>query len=264
MKLYKIKSILATALLSSTLLAGTATAGSIVLTGHDILSHSNQNGYNLVILDYLRGAGTTSEILRANYTVGKLSTGFADPTQGGVFAGSLSQNVGSFGTAAVFSTFLGTVDALVLPELGSGDMATLASAPYKTAIEAFFNAGGDIWADTNNNQANYYNFLPPGAAASAAGINQSTGFAPTAAGAAIGITSAMVNGNPTHNIFPTFSNAFTVLEVRSSDQTALTIGARDVTFGGGGIVTGVSEPSALMFLGLGVAGIGFARRRRTR
>ncbi|MGK2873377.1 MAG: hypothetical protein ACSLFL_14170 [Alphaproteobacteria bacterium] len=56
--------------LSVTTLSGAANAGSIYLTGHDVLLHSNQNGYSTVILDWLRGAGTGSEITAGSYRVG--------------------------------------------------------------------------------------------------------------------------------------------------------------------------------------------------
>jgi hypothetical protein len=103
--------------------------------------------------------------------------------------------------------------------------------------------------------------LPPGVAATGTGISGSSGFAPTAEGTAIGITNSMVNGFPTHNIFTSFDSDFDVLEVRSSDQTALTIGIQDAQIVDGGIVA-VSEPSAIMIVGIGIAGLGFARRRR--
>ena len=126
MKIKNLKSILATTIVASTLsfTAGSAHAGSIVLTGHDILSHGNQNGYNLVILDYLRGAGTGSEIARASYNVGTLRGGF-NAVSGGVFASHSAQNVSSFGSVAAFTAFLGTVDAIVLPEFTT--VATLAA-----------------------------------------------------------------------------------------------------------------------------------------
>ena len=50
-------------------IAGSASAGSVYLTGHDVLLHGGQNSYDNVILNWLRGAGTGSEIAAANYDI---------------------------------------------------------------------------------------------------------------------------------------------------------------------------------------------------
>src|SRR5688500_20291430 len=66
---------------------GAAHAGSVYLTGHDVDLHDGQNGYDVVILDWLRGAGTTSEIAAASYSVGLIrSTGVG--FVGGVLEGA--------------------------------------------------------------------------------------------------------------------------------------------------------------------------------
>src|SRR5688572_7050379 len=50
-------------------------AGSILLTGHDVLLHNGQNGFDTVTLNYLRGAGTASEIAAANYSIAVVGSG---------------------------------------------------------------------------------------------------------------------------------------------------------------------------------------------
>ena len=268
-------------------LAGTARAGSIYLTGHDVLLHSGQNDYDNVILDWLRGAGTPSEIPAASYDIG-LVRGFQ-----GVVGSVGSNTLEGYGTItqrdiadwsaldaaarADFSAFLAGVDVLVIPshrncggcDLDSTDADILEGLAAE--IADFFNAGGDIFANSGANDPTFYNFLPPGAVASGLPIGGSSGFDCTADGAAIGIVGgpncpgapSMINGFPTHNRFVGFDPDFTVFEVR--DDEVISIGIRDATIGGGGIDVGgpspVPEPATLALMGGGLMLFGGARRR---
>lgn len=271
-------------------MGGTAQAGSIFLTGHDVLLHSGQNGFDNVVLDWLRGAGTGSAIAAANYDIG-----FVRGFSGSV--GSVGVNtLEGFGTIntrdiadwaaldaaarADFSGFLGGVDVLVIPShtsCGGCDLSTADAdileglAPQ---ITDFFNAGGDIYANSGANDTTYYNFLPPGAVATGLPIGGSTGFDCTAAGAAIGLIGgtscpgapAMINGFPTHNRFTGFDSDFTVFEIRGDE--VISIGIRDARIDDGGIgVPGddpgdgtVPAPATALLMGIGLVGLGFVRR----
>ncbi|APZ96402.1 PKD domain-containing protein [Fuerstiella marisgermanici] len=144
--------------------AGLAQGGSIFLTGHDILSHGNQNRYSEVALDYLRGAGTTSEIPRSSYHLGVIAINVDSLTGGSVsngqpgvaiqpwrlweprvtnaFGGRSTFTIGAGTSAAQFESFLNTIDVLVIPEHGlANNIAKFNS--FTPEIEAFFNAGGD-------------------------------------------------------------------------------------------------------------------------
>ena len=110
-----------------------------------------------------------------------------------------------------------------------------------------------------------------------AAISGSSGFVPTAAGTAIGITSAVVNGNQTHNRFSSFGSNFTVFETRpnallAGGQEIISIGIRDATIVGGEVIPcgspggpncPVSEPSSLPLVGIAMLGLGWVLRRRS-
>jgi VCBS repeat-containing protein len=225
-----------------------SSGGNIFLTGHDVLLHGHQHGYDTVILDYLRGDGTANEIDRADYDIGYLRV-----TDRGVPGGTGSGfNTSQFGTVtevspfafadnAAFATFLSGIDVLYIPwvyDVGNQTGSNLINS-FAPEIEAFINAGGDIAAESSHIITTFYDFLPPAVAASGPAINGSSGFTPTAEGTAIGITSHMVNGSATHNQFIGFDDDFTVFETRGSE--AISIGVQNATVTDGGITTAVSD-----------------------
>lgn len=265
-------------------------AGSVYLTGHDVLFHDGQNGYDKTILNFLRGAGTANAIPAASYDigivrgsalglVGSFSSIAVDPSPG--FGSVISRTLASFVDAADFSGFLNGIDVLVIPshencfgcDLTSADADILEQ--FAPEIKTFFNSGGDIFANAGADDTSFYNFLPPGALATATTIFGSTGFTETAEGAAIGITSNQINGFETHNRFTSFDSAFTVFETRGSE--IVSIGFQDLLISGGGGSGGggsgggpifvpppsaVPIPAAVWLFGSGLLGlIGVSRRR---
>lgn len=242
--------------------------GSIFLTGHDIDFHNNADGYSTVILDWLRGTGTGSEIAAASYRVGALrTTGVGSFNSPPGFTVDV-RDPASFANAAAFAAWLANLDVLeIASHVNCGGCALTTAGSnlingFAPEITAFFNAGGDIWANTGANLATFYNFLPPDVVATGAAISGSTGFQATAAGAAIGITDVMVNGDQTHNRFTSYAAAFTVLEVRPNaglpgGNEIISIGIRDAVIRDGGISDGgggdVPEPATLTLAAAGLA-----------
>lgn len=269
-----------------------AHAGSVFLTGHDIDLHSGADGYDVAVLNYLRGSGTATAIAAGSYRVGLIrsidginpASGFVGGVLAGSWAGGVTQaDPTQFASGAAFATFLSSIDVMVVAsqeacggcDFSPGDSTVLNG--YSAQIASWFNAGGDIWGNTVANLATGYGYLPASAAATGAAISGSTGFLPTAAGAAIGITDAMVNGDQTHNRFTAISPGFSVFEVRpntavAGGQEIISIGIRDAVITGGVVCPGdpscpagagtVSEPGTLPIAVLGLVGAGIAVRRR--
>lgn len=252
--------------LATTLACSGAYAGDIFLTGHDIDLHGNQNGYDHVILDYLRGS-TAASAYRVGIVTGNTSafTGFATG-----YGSRDARDIMSFADATAFSTFLSSVDVLIVASEQScggcvftpADVTKLNS--FQPQVTSFFNAGGDIFGLTGASNSSYYGFLPPSAVASGTPIGGSSGFTATPAGVAIGITNSMINGFPTHNRFASYDPAFTVMETRGTEIISIGLRGGSIGEGGGIVITpSIPEPGsyALMLAGLGV--MGFIARRRS-
>jgi hypothetical protein len=135
-------------------------------------------------------------------------------------------------------------------------------AGFSTQIAAFFNAGGGIIGMTADGDANGFDYVPQAATGSA--IGGSSGFVQTADGLAIGVPE--VNGDQTHNIFSSFAG-YKVAEISTNDGGApVTIYVQNGTIvcptPGGCVITGVPEPISLSLMGVGLFGLGMARRFR--
>lgn len=277
--------------------AAPAQAGDIYLTGHDVLLHGGQRGYDSVIMEWLRGSDAAasydiavvgSQSGSASFTGGPSRPAGAIPATGTAMA--LSGSVASYGSVTYYNTSTADWTSVLSKDLliilshtscGGCDLNTAGSGVINAnsaAIAAAFNSGMDIWGISSGSLSTYYDFLPPGAAAAGASIGGSTGFTATAAGTGIGIVdptpgvatgTSMINGFPTHNRFTTFDSDFTVFETRpvaGGPAEIISIGIRNATIGGGGISTSATVPVPAPFLlgGLGLLGLGIGRRIRRR
>ncbi len=272
--------------------AGGTQAGSIIMTGHDVLLHGDQFGagstvgasFTEVALEYLRGAGTGSEIAKGSYEVGLIrdpggsaSTSVLDDYGTSFSTFDISTVSGNAAGATAFSAFLAGKDAVVIASHASCGGCALSTTGSNTLnffapeIASWFNAGGDIFANAGADLSTYYDFLPPAVATTGPAISGSNGFSATADGLAIGLVDSMLNGRQTHNRFTAFDPDFKIFEIRGTDEF-VTIGLRDATIGDDGIGTDdggdggdggttVPEPSLLALLSLGLLGMIGLRRR---
>jgi hypothetical protein len=257
--------------------ANYAYAGSIVLTGHDNDFHENFGASpgpggpaglalsaelsfvrdsSLPVLTFDQGTELTNALTALGIPFTNISTAAAilptlfDPTK--------------FSAMAVASiTSCGGCDNT------PGFVAQLSTAANQAAINSFFNAGAGILGLAGAADANAYAYVPT-AATNAGGSPPSNGYVQTAAGAAFGLPAT--NGNPTHNFFSEpgtggLSSSYSVTErlLNATTGTPETVAVRAGTttcIAKGTCTTGTPEPGSLGLLGVGLAGLAAARRRK--
>lgn len=225
-----------------------AYGGNIYLTGHDILQHEGQLGYDLVILDFLRDAGLTGEIAESNYSISVIGSdvGFW-----------IFSNLENFAPGYQSTTFFSTEDLDGNPNLqdaalsadcviilshatcGGCDLTDTGSAvinlQMRDRIITRFNNGMDLWVNSGANLTTYYDFLPSDFAVSAPAIS-GTQFCATSAGVAMGIETAMTGetgaGFRTHNHFMNFdATKLTVTETTCNGEQVISLAGRGVSLG---------------------------------
>jgi RHS repeat-associated protein len=186
------------------LIATSANAGNVVLTGHDDDFHSffhspsNAAAQAQAIIAFVRAGAPNPALPVLAFDHGSELTSLL--TSLGIPFSNIDPDAG-VPAAALFDVtrFSAIVIASDLTCGGCDNTPTSSTnlSGASTAIAAFFSAGGGIAAFAGAQNTSYYRFVP--ASASGFGNPPPTGYVQTALGVALGIPA--VNGDPTHNFF---------------------------------------------------------------
>lgn len=268
-------------------LSSATLAGPVIIGGDDLTDHGNNFGGNnnlgwLYIekaianlnTNQTRGGTLTVDIAALGSSPSGASGGNAGAAIGSAAAAS-GLSVSYYDGATAINQFFtdlaaGTVNPALLWIAGTGAANDLvgtegiALTNNAAAINTFVGSGGGLLAHGSGTTAfGWLSALLPGL--NFPGGCQANGATLTADGQAAfpGLSNADISSGPCHNTFTGNFGGLTVL-ANDGQNRPFIIGSSGA--GGGSITdppTAVAEPASLFIMGLGLLGLGFARRRRS-
>jgi hypothetical protein len=258
-----------------------AFSGSIFVSGHDPDFHAflggNATGAQNIITQSLAFArnGNTEPFLLLKSNTSNIALGdHTDSEQGVIASGFTAGNIPGAHYVVVNATNFATTNlslfsAIFVPSdhggtLTGDDLAALNAR--STDILNYLNAGGGLVAFAEDGfrqpasvgpQPTNFGFLPFLVSAAAASQGE-TGFTLTPFGTSLGLTTADINNNFSHNIF-TATGGMNVVDLDAAGRV-ISLGFRG-QIGTGGVVP---EPATLLLLGSGLMGLVYWRSRKNR
>jgi len=222
-----------------------AVGGNFFATNHAILDGANpgQFGYDEAILDFLRGAGTSTEIPKSQYSIAVVGNGLVDWS----FSNGTQAATGYERTDYYNINF---VDPTVFNELINHDLIIMLSgesavtdgltedemdlwATVEDNIATAVNDRGlDLWVGASGGDDDYYEFLPTGILSTSALDTPAPldGFEVTVEGQLLGITETMVDaGNAEYFFEAGFDDDLASLE-RQFIGESISVAAANVAF----------------------------------
>ncbi|PQO48154.1 reprolysin-like metallopeptidase [Blastopirellula marina] len=206
-----------------------AIGGNFFASNHAILDGTEPGmlGYDDVILDFLRGKGTTAEIAKSNYSIAVVGNGMTDWsfTNGSKTASGYERtdyyNI-NYITSSVFNDLMSHDLIIVLSGESAvaggmtSDEMELWSTVEENIAEAVNDLGLDLWVGASGGDDSYYDFLPTGAleTSSFSTDDPLDAFEVTTEGAVLGLTDAMVDSAGATEHFSDFDNDLFFIERR--------------------------------------------------
>ena len=253
--------------------ANADTIGSIFLTGHDPDYHAFAGGnaagaaaINKDAINFVTDPGfntfANAGVKKFLFVTSSIAppSGHVDGTNGLLASGYALGTDFDRADAATLVTALGqlgtTYDAIVI---GSdlGGILTQAELDilntHSTDIINFLNSGGGLYAMAESDSGagltsgGLFGYLPFVVSSTAKEQNE-TGYTVTPLGASIGLSSADINGNASHNIF-TATSGLNIVDLDSSGSIISLAGRGQVTNGG---VSAIPEPSDIFLFATGL------------